>query len=251
MIKILFLAANPAGTTPLALDEEIRAIDGKLRGSAHRDHIELASHWAIRLDDLSGILMRHRPDVVHFSGHGARTGDICLVGFGGAAKRVAPEALAGLFRVLKDNVRVVVFNACHSVAQAKAVAREVGCAVGMSRAIDDEQAIAFAAEFYQALGFGKSVADAYELAIVRLIGEGVADSRKLAKLYKRRGINPVSVVLLATNPEASPLPPPSTVPDRGPTHQATSGPELTADGARPPRVFVSYSWEDEAHTERL
>jgi hypothetical protein len=79
MIKVLFLAANPAGTTPLALDEEIRAIDAKIRGSEHRDRLTLVSHWAVRLDDLSGLLMRQRPHVVHFSGHGASTGEIVLL----------------------------------------------------------------------------------------------------------------------------------------------------------------------------
>ena len=114
MIKVLFLAANPAGTSQLALDEEIRAIDAKIRGSEHRDRLTMVSHWAVRLDDLSGLLMRQRPEIVHFSGHGAASGAIVLVGADGTPKTVPPEALAGMFRVLKDNVRVVVLNACYS-----------------------------------------------------------------------------------------------------------------------------------------
>ena len=65
MIQVLFLAANPAGTTSLALDEEIRAINAKIRGAEHRDRLELASHWAVRLDDLlrppHAPAARHRP----------------------------------------------------------------------------------------------------------------------------------------------------------------------------------------------
>ena len=213
MIKVLFLAANPAGTTPLALDEEIRAVDAMIRGSEHRDRLHLVSHWAVRLEDLSGLLMRQRPDVVHFSGHGADTGDICLVGGDGTPSTVPQAALAGLFRVLKDNVRVVVFNACHSEAQAKAVAKVIDCAVGMSRTIDDDHAIAFAAEFYQALGYGKSVRDAYELGVVRLIGQGVPDARKLVKLHKRRAIDPTAVVLVGTGPGATSPEPPAPAPD--------------------------------------
>jgi nucleoside phosphorylase/tetratricopeptide (TPR) repeat protein len=208
MIKVLFLAANPAGTTQLALDEEIRAIDAKIRGSEHPERLTLVSHWAVRLDDLSGLLMRQRPHVVHFSGHGASTGEIVLLREGGTPKPVPPEALAELFRVLKDNVRVVVLNACYSQAQAKAIVREIDCAVGMSDAIPDDAAIAFAAEFYQALGFGKSVQEAFDLGVARLIGEGVA--RGLAKLHKRRGVKPAGVVLIGStpgpNPEAGPGP---------------------------------------------
>ena len=131
MIKVLFLAANPAGTSQLALDEEIRAIDAKIRGAEHRDRLTMVSHWAVRLDDLSGLLMRERPAIVHFSGHGAASGAIVLVGADGTPKTVPPEALAGMFRVLKDNVRVVVLNACYSGAQAKAIVKEIDCAIGM------------------------------------------------------------------------------------------------------------------------
>jgi hypothetical protein len=184
MIKVLFLAANPSGTSGLALDEEIREIDAKIRGAEHRDHLQLLSHWAVRLDDLSGFLLRHRPEVVHFSGHGAKSGAILLVGGDGQAKAVPPDALAGLFRVLKDNLRVVVLNACYSAAQAKAIVKEIDCAVGMSDSIDDEHAIAFAAEFYQALAFGRSVQEAFDLGVVRLIGEGVTDAKQLVKLHK-------------------------------------------------------------------
>src|SRR3954468_22855951 len=107
MIRVLFLAANPADTNQLALDEEVRAIDAKIRGAEHRDRLELISHWAVRLDDLSGLLMRRRPHVVHFSGHGARAGEILLLGADGSPRPVPPAALTAFFRVLKDDVRVV------------------------------------------------------------------------------------------------------------------------------------------------
>jgi hypothetical protein len=202
-MKILFLAANPTGTTHLALDEEIRAIDAKIQSAKHRDRLDLKPHFAVRLDDLSGILLRHSPQVVHFSGHGAKTGAIILVGGNGQAKEVPPEGLAGLFRVLKDNVRVVVLNACYSETQAEAIVREIDCAVGMSRAIQDDHAIAFAAEFYQGLAYGRSVQAAFDLGVVRLINEGVPDAGQLVKFHKRRGIKPAEVVLIGD----APLPP--------------------------------------------
>jgi hypothetical protein len=80
-----------------------------------------------------------------------------LAGSDGRAKNVPPEALVGLFHVLKDNVRVVVLNACYSAAQAKGIVKEIDCAVGMSDAIGDDHAIAFATEFYQALAQGERI----------------------------------------------------------------------------------------------
>jgi hypothetical protein len=145
MIKVLFLAANPAGTTPLALDEEIRAVDGKIRGSEHRDRLQLVSHWAVRLDDLSGLLMWRRPDIVHFSGHGSSAAELILLDNRGNPKPVSQAALVHLFRTLKDNVRVVVLNACYSRPQAEALAETIDCTVGMNRPIGDAAAIVFAA----------------------------------------------------------------------------------------------------------
>jgi TIR domain/CHAT domain len=237
MIRVLFLAANPAGTTPLSLDEEIRAIDDKIRGAEHRDHLELTSQWAVRLDDLSGLLMRRRPHVVHFSGHGAPAGEIILLGADGTPQPIPPEVLAALFRVLKDEVRVVVLNACYSEAQAKAIAREIDCAVGMSRAIRDDHAVAFASEFYQALAYGRSVQDSFDLGVIRLTGEGAVDVKSLVKLHKRRSVNPSQVVLVKARPEAEP-------------HSKDKLDESRTP-ATPSKVFISYSHKDRQFLERF
>ena len=62
--KILFLAANPQGTTQLALDNEIREIEAKIRAADFRDSLQLVSHWAVRPDDLLQFLNQHQPHVV-------------------------------------------------------------------------------------------------------------------------------------------------------------------------------------------
>ncbi len=85
MIKVLLLSANPIDS-PLNIDEEFRAIDQKIRSSEHRDHVDLMKHGAVRLEDVAGLLMRHKPHVVHFSGHGAASG-IALTGADGKGRR--------------------------------------------------------------------------------------------------------------------------------------------------------------------
>ncbi len=137
--------------------------------------------------------MRHKPHVVHFSGHGAASG-IALTGSDGTGRLVPPDALANIFRALKDNVRVVLLNACDSAPQAEAIVSEIDCAVGMSDEIDDEAAIAFSAAFYEALGYGQSVQTAFDLGLVQLTGAGA--DRSLAKLHKRRGVKPSEIILV-------------------------------------------------------
>ena len=163
-------------TVPLQLDEEVRAITQKIRASDHRDLIELTPLWAARPDDLLQALNQHKPHIVHFSGHGSSSGEIVLVGHDGDAKPVTARALKSLFVTMRDNIRLVVLNACYSARQARSIASVVGCAVGMTTAVTDSAAIIFAAAFYRAVGFGRSVADAFQQGKVALLLEGHPDS---------------------------------------------------------------------------
>src|SRR5262245_15884507 len=160
-VKVLFLAANPAGTQPLQLDEEIRQITAKVRAAEYRDSLELVSRWAVRPDDLLQALLEVKPHVVHFSGHGSSAQELILLDDQGNPKPVSQEALVHLLRTLKDNIRVVVLNACSTQPQAKAIARIIDSVIGMNRPIGDEAAIVFAASFYRAVGFGRSVKEAF------------------------------------------------------------------------------------------
>ena len=168
MIKILFLAANPTDTARLRLGEESRAIDQALRQTEFRDKFDIEQHWAVRAADLQGYLLRHQPDIVHFSGHGGSSSEIILEDNAGNSHPVSIRALSTLFSVLKDNVRCVVLNACFSEQQARAIAAHIDCVVGMSTAIGDAAAISFAAAFYQALGYGRDVKTAFDLGCVQI-----------------------------------------------------------------------------------
>jgi len=167
-VKVLFLAANPKDTDPLRLDEEIRSIDLALQQAEFRDIFDIKQHWAVRVTDLQGYLLRHQPDIVHFSGHGSAVSEILLEDNNGNSRPVSPRALSQLFSILKDNIRCVVLNACYSESQAQAIAKHIDCVIGMSNAIGDEAAISFAAAFYRALGYGRSVQAAFDLGCVQI-----------------------------------------------------------------------------------
>jgi hypothetical protein len=196
-LKILMLSANPASTTPLQLDQEARAIEAKIRAAEYRDAVELITKWAVRPDDLLQSLLQHRPHVVHFSGHGGPEGEIYLLDEQGNRKPASKAALAHLFRTLKDNLRLVVLNACFSRAQAEAITQEIDCVVGMNQAVGDAAAITFAASFYRAIGFGRSVADAFNLGKGALLLEGIPEEGT-PELVARQGVDPARVFLVGT-----------------------------------------------------
>ncbi|MEG0913762.1 MAG: CHAT domain-containing protein [Oscillospiraceae bacterium] len=104
------------------------------------------------------------PDVVHFSGHGADTGDLVLESTDSSAKFVTKEAITQTIMASSDKLHLLVFNACFSYEQTQAVVNNVDAAIGMTTTIDDRAACSFAAQFYSSLGFGFSVKKAFEQA---------------------------------------------------------------------------------------
>jgi Effector-associated domain 1/CHAT domain len=162
-VKILFLSANPAGTEPLKLDEEARAIKEALRKSRFYERFALESELAVRYTDLQALLLEYQPDIVHFSSHGSTAGELMLTNALGASHPVSPQSLTQLFTLLKDNIRCVVLNACYSELQGGAIAEQIEAVVGMKHKFSDDAAIKFAVGFYTALGFGRDVQTAFAL----------------------------------------------------------------------------------------
>lgn len=191
-IKILFFASNPDNMTQLHLDEEIRSITMKIRASEYRDSLDLISAWAVRPDDLIQELNTHMPTIVHFSGHGNGGGGLVLMNDFRQAQTVSAPALKALFSTLKDNIRLVILNACYSKTQATAIAQVIDCVVGMDDAIGDQAAIIFAASFYRAIGFGRSVKEALEQGKTALLLEGIPGA-KTPRLLARKGVDPALV----------------------------------------------------------
>jgi CHAT domain len=192
---ILFLAANPTGTDLLALDKECREIEHKIRASDHHDGIEFVTKWAVRTGDLLQYLNQHRAHVIHFSGHGSRSEELILLDAHNKAKPVSKAALKQLFATLKDNIRVVVLNACYSRPQAEAIVDVIDCAIGMNKGIGDEAAIVFAAAFYQAIGFGRPVKEAFESGKAALMLEGIPEEN-ITELLVRKGADANAIFLI-------------------------------------------------------
>lgn len=184
-VRILFLAANPLATSRLALDEEAREITEKLRNSRDREAFDLITRWAVRPGDLLQHLNEHEPQIVHFSGHGSAGGEIVLSD-GGDSRPVRPAALTELFRIMKETVRVVVLNACWSVTQAQMIGQHIDHVVGMRQPINDRSATIFAASFYSALGFGRTVGAAFDQGRTSLLLHNMPD-HDVPQLMSRSG----------------------------------------------------------------
>jgi hypothetical protein len=196
-VKILFLSANPSSTSRLGLDEEIRAITQKIRASAHRDLVEIVAYWAVQPDDLLQALNEHEPHIIHFSGHGSNAQEIILNDGRGLPQPVSKKALVNLFKTFKGNIRMVLLNACFSQPQAEGIVEHVPCAIGMSNSIGDRAAISFAASFYRAIGFGRTVKEAFDQGVAALMLEGI-DEESIPTLLTRPDSDAAKIRLVST-----------------------------------------------------
>lgn len=159
--RILFLTANPTETAQLCLEREARDVGEELQRSQRREDFELKQQRAVRIRDLRRAMFDNKPQIVHFSGHGTQEG-LVLEDDDGRLNVVATDALSGFFRLFANQVECVLLNACYSAVQAEAIGEHIKYVIGMRKEIGDEAAINFAVGFYQALGAGFSIEDAFE-----------------------------------------------------------------------------------------
>jgi len=167
---ILFLAADPSDVTRLRLGEEFREINGSLRKAQMREAFKLAlPQLSVRPPDISQAILDEKPRIVHFSGLGTSSGELCFEDATGSMQTVQADALAALFELVANEIECVILNACYSAIQAHEITKHINYVIGMNKAIGDKAAISFAIGFYQALGAGRSIEDAYRFGCVQIV----------------------------------------------------------------------------------
>ncbi|HEY0764806.1 MAG TPA: CHAT domain-containing protein [Pyrinomonadaceae bacterium] len=186
--RILFLSANPWTTSRILVDEEAREIFERIQEGPYRDKFELHKHAATRTVDLQRLLLTYRPHIVHFSGHGSKKQKIILGGTPGRGKTVDQRGLADMFALYSGHVRLVLLNACFTKSQALSISQVIDYSVGTGRGIGDKGGVAFAGAFYRALGFGKSIQEAFQSAKAEL-GLTKMPRTHGIELFVRDGIN--------------------------------------------------------------
>ncbi len=181
-IKILFLTADPSDESRLRLGQELRDIKARLRKEPGK--FQLQQRESVRVGDITDAIFDVEPQIVHFSGHGKSTGELCFENEVGKVQPVKPDALAAMFKLFAQSINCVVMNACYSEIQAEAIAEYIPFVIGMNDAIGDKAAIAFAVGFYKALAANRSIEDAYEFGCVEIRLQGIPEHLKPI-IYKK------------------------------------------------------------------
>lgn len=164
-VNLLCVASNIVDAGYHGFDEELREIELTLQAAHHRDLVEFIPRSFDTVRQLATHLLNHRPQILHFSGHGEDGGGGII--FSNSDQNrvlVGQNEFATFLKSYKDNIRIVFLNVCYSKACAEMISQEIDFVVGLDGPIGDEAAIDFACAFYQALTFGRPVKEAFEMA---------------------------------------------------------------------------------------
>lgn len=163
MPKLLILSSNPR--KDLNLDREVSDLVTVIQRVGT---FEIGLGLGCRPDDLIQLFTEHRPQIVHFCGHGAAEQGLVFQDESGRETFVSTEVISRLFETFAREVHCAVLNACDSEQQAIAIVQHIDYVVGMSQPILDKAAYYFATGFYQGLANGNSIEQSYQLGCLAI-----------------------------------------------------------------------------------
>lgn len=210
-LRVLYLTANPEATetvtthpdgsevrqgTWLRVDYEVRQVKEMLKKSKFRDLVIIEHLPAATTMDLLEGLNDHRPHVVHFSGHADSLG-LLMENDAGSEEGTGLDfgLLARLLGATDDPPRLLVLNACESLAGADDLLQTVPTVIAMSDSINDASAVVFAARFYSGIASAQSVASSLEQAKVAMEAAAL-DGSTLPEARTRDDVDLATLVLV-------------------------------------------------------
>lgn len=169
-LRVLAVSASPAGLHTLDLEQENHNLRAALAGN---DRLRITVLPRATLEATRSALLRDRPHVLHFMGHGGfwSTGEgfLCFEDAKGQTDPVGGEIFSDLLKDFPD-VRLVVLNACRTAKMSRVEGHTpyltVGAALSlagipavtaMQFKISDPGAIRFSQTFYESLAAGDPV----------------------------------------------------------------------------------------------
>ena len=200
--KILILTANPNNTQPLRLSEEVREIKSAWERSSKREEFEIIVEEAIGTKELRRAFLTHKPQILHFSGHGGGEEGLVLMGDSGKGVLITPDALSSFFKAIKDifTIETVLLNACYSEVQAEGIYPYINYIIGMNKAIGDKAAIQFSIGFYDTIFNGESIENAFALGCNAIELENIPEY--LTPIFRKNSLISKTLSSIYTSPNS-------------------------------------------------
>jgi len=158
-VTVLCLFADPLRASKIRIDREARL----LNEIGDRGGVGIRMRHAVQVTDIIPALLREKPRILHFAGHGLRSGRLVFEDVAGVPTSVGLASLArAIVAACPSMLDCVVLNSCFTGENAEAFRGATKAVAGSVTAINDDCALAFGRGFYTAIGSGQPVPKAYE-----------------------------------------------------------------------------------------
>lgn len=185
MPKLLALLSNPDNEVKLRMDREIKEINGRISHKVSHD-FECKQVPAINIDELPGLLIKEKPELLHFSGHGDKS-QLCFEDKVGKSKNISSEAIQTIFKEVGHYITCLLINACGSSKLAEKLSLYVPHVIGFPDKIEDELSEIFSKTFYETLSLGHSVTSCFEMAKATIMSD--VEVKRLPILYENKKLS--------------------------------------------------------------
>ncbi len=183
-IKVLLVGSRPKELAPLSVKEQMmRMLSGTAR---YGNAIDLIDNLSTEFIELPGLLVKHRPNILHVVAHGSEQG---LLAFENAQGQTDPIEIARFKKVLAAcsstiKLRCVILNSCYMGELANSLTEIVEFVIASPSKLMDKIGSKFFEVFYQMLSLGESIESAFAAAMATLSGDDES-----YKLYRRHSMS--------------------------------------------------------------
>ena len=195
-LTVLYLTSSPDPDNPVRVDAEVRRVQEAIRASKYSENVTVHFRPAADLNSLIDGLNDHRPQIVHFSGHGNEDEILTDSGEVGkdSGKILTFDLLAKALAATDSPPEVIVLNSCKSSPAKKSLLPNANIIVTMTTSISDIAASAFAPRFYAAIAAGQSVKAAFEQGKVAVEAVSISEANT-PELHCAPSVNPATTIL--------------------------------------------------------
>ena len=199
-LKILFLALSPYSRFEEKEDKEYiplndyldlglryQEISQAIYDSKFKKNCELYAGFSARAQDLTELLDKYNPNIVHVCGHAnpnpEQSGLYFLDDDYKTPRNLHKEEIKNTFQVYKRDIRILYLDACNTEEIAKSITAEensIDYVIGTKSSVSDMYARAFVRGFYRAILSAESIAKSVKAGIVEAHND---DQRYYAKIY--------------------------------------------------------------------
>ncbi|MFX1567987.1 MAG: hypothetical protein ACFFCV_06440 [Promethearchaeota archaeon] len=169
-ITILFLGLDIKDMDILKSNEEFQLIYDLIEESNYKDYIQIIPALSIKRNQLKSRILKYRPQVLHFVGHGVEKIGAVFPGDDlDTNSNILEFDLISTINKYSNFIKLVIFNTCYTGDLAEKLKNIIDISIGVKKKVNDEGAIGFTKGFYNVFCNGDNIYNSFKNGITEYL----------------------------------------------------------------------------------